>query len=173
MGSKVKYSWQLSRSEAADLLRKLAHSIEQGEEEVSDYGIQLAELSKYKIKIALGIDNSLELKFTGKFGKTEGTAEFAGTESYSSLKKRMQTYFKAMRDSLARGEFPSREIVTVFLADSITMTTYSGYGDEFYAEYTASCVRLQKAFEAEDAAFMGQVLTELGQAKKRCHEIYK
>lgn len=69
------------------MLHKLAHSIEQGEEEVSDYGIQLAELSKYKIKIALGIDNSLELKFTGKFGENRRAPPVPGQKAVASAQK--------------------------------------------------------------------------------------
>lgn len=177
MASKVKNSWHLSRADAANLLRGLASALEEGGDEVQGYGISLAELIKFKLKIELGQDDTLEVKFEGKGAKMSLGAEFDGErivhESYSSLKKRMQIYFKALRESLLRAEVPSREIVAVFLADSERMVGYSGYGDEFYAAYAALCVRLREAFEVEDLAAMSQIADELAVAKKTCHARYK
>lgn len=177
MAPKRKHNWQLSRSEAADLLRKLADTLEDGSDSVEPYGISLAELIKFKIKIDVGVDDALEVKFTGKGPKVCGTDHSCGSgvvsESYSSLKKRMQVYFKAMRDSVAKAEMPSREIVAVFLSDSEKMVSFHGYGDEFYPAYAALCVRLRDAFDAENLAETVAVVAELGQARKSCHERYK
>lgn len=177
MKAKIKHNWQLSRSEAAELLRNLADTLEQGSDEVAQYGIGLAELVKFKIKIDLGADDMLEVKFTGKGAKVCGADGVCGAglvcESYSSLKKRMQIYFKAMRDSVARGELPSREIVSVFLADSERMVSYHGYGDEFYPAYLELCGRLREAFDQENLAATAGIIAELAQAKKDCHDRYK
>jgi XXXCH domain-containing protein len=177
MAPKRKHNWQLSRSEAADLLRKLADTLEDGSDSVQPYGISLAELIKFKIKIDMGVDDALEVKFTGKGPKVCGSEHPCGSgivcESYSSLKKRMQVYFKALRDSVAKAEMPSREIVSVFLSDSEKMTSYHGYGDEFYPAYAALCARLREAFDAENLAETAAVVAELEQAKKGCHERYK
>lgn len=177
MAPKRKHNWQLSRSEAADLLRKLADTLEDGSDSVEPYGISLAELIKFKIKIDMGVDDALEVKFTGKGPKVCGTDLCCGSgvvcESYASLKKRMQVYFKALRDSVARAEMPSREIVAVFLSDSEKMISYQGYGDEFYPAYAALCAKLHEAFDAENLAEIAAVVAELAQARKACHERYK
>jgi len=177
MATKRKHNWQLSRAEAADLLRKLADTLEDGSDSVEPYGVSLAELIKFTIKVDLGMDDVLEVKFTGKGPKVCGHEHPCGSgivrESYSSLKKRMQVYFKAMRDSLAEAELPSREIVSVFLSDSEKMLSFHGYGDEFYPAYATLCERLRAAYEAENMAETAAVVVELAQAKKACHERYK
>lgn len=177
MAPKLKHNWKLSRSEAADLMRKLADTLEQDSDDLSEYGISLAELVKFKIKVDLGQDDTLEVKFTGKGLKVCGADDSCGSgvvcESYSKLKKRMQVYFKAMRESVARAEMPSREIVSVFLSDSETMMTYSGYGDEFYPAYADLCVRLRTAFDEENLAETTSLVNEMAQAKKTCHARYK
>lgn len=171
MSQKIKNSWHLSRSEAADLLLKLAETIEDGSDEVIGYGISLAELTKFKLKIELGSDDTLEVKFTGKGVKVEGPD--VRSEGYSSLKKRMQIYFKALRESAAKAELPSREIVAVFLADSEKMLTFSGFGDEFYPAYAELCARLRAACDSEDMGELATVVMALDQAKKSCHDRYK
>ena len=119
MANKVKHNWQLSRTEAANLLRNLADTLEQEDDEVQGYNISLAELIKFKIKIDLSPDDSLTVKFTGKGAKICPEGGFCETcEKYSTLKKRMKIYFKALHESATRRELPSREIVSVFLTDS-------------------------------------------------------
>jgi XXXCH domain-containing protein len=171
MAPKIKNSWHLTRAEAADLLHKLAETIEEGTDEVPGYGLSLAELVKFKLKIELDATDSLEVKFSGKGAKISGP-DVRG-ESYSSLKKRMQIYFKALRDSVAKAELPSREIVAVFLADSEKMVSFDGYGDEFYPTYAALCDRLRTACDSEDMSELATVVMALDQAKKSCHERYK
>jgi XXXCH domain-containing protein len=177
MASKLKHNWLLSRAEAADLLRKLADTLEQESDDLGEYGISLAELVKFKIKVDLGQDDALEVKFTGKGLKVCGADDPCGSgvvcESYSKLKKRMQIYFKAIRESVARGEMPSREIVSVFLSDSEKMISYHGYGDDFYPAYAEICERLRVSFDHEDQVATAAVVEELAQAKKSCHDRYK
>ena len=177
MSSKRKYNWRLSRAEAASLLRRLADTLEDGSDEVNGYDVSLAELIKFKIKIDLSESDFMEVKFSGKGAKVCENDEVCGScstcEKYSSLKKRMQVYFKALRESAAGGVMPSREIVSVFLSDSEKMVSYQGYGDEFYPEYMAICQRLREAVDAEDIAGAAAAVGELAQAKKSCHTRYK
>ena len=177
MAPKLKHNWHLTRSEAAGLLRKLADTLEHESDDLGEYGISLAELVKFKIKVDLGLDDALEVKFTGKGLKVCGADDPCGSgvvcESYSKLKKRMQVYFKAMRESAAKAELPSREIVSVFLSDSETMMTYRGYGDEFYPAYAELCLRLRTAFDEENLAETTAVVAEMAQSRKTCHARYK
>lgn len=177
MAMKLKHNWQLSRAEAAELLRRLADTLEDESDELGEYGISLAELVKFKIKVDLGHEDALEVKFTGKGFKVCGCEEACGSgvvcESYSKLKKRMQVYFKAIRESVNRAEVPSREIVSVFLSDSEKMVSFHGYGDEFYPAYAELCDRLRIACDEENLAATAAVVDELTRARKSCHDRYK
>lgn len=177
MASKIKRTWHLSRPEAAELLRKLADTLQEGGDEVEQFGISLAELAKFQIKIDLGFDDSLEVKFSGKGFKICGTEEECGSgvlsERYSSVKKRMQVYFKALRESVTKAEMPSREIVAVFLSDSEKMISFKGYGDEFYPGYAELCEKLRQGMDAEDMAEIHFAIIQLDKAKKACHARYK
>lgn len=177
MAPKLKHNWLLSRHEAAELLRKLADTLEEGPDELGQYGISLAELVNFKIKIDLGEQDALEVKFTGKGLKTraekgpDGSGETGG--NYSSCKKRMQENFNSMRQSVGRGEMPSQEVVSAFLADSEKMMSQSGYGDEAYPAFAELCTRLRTAVDAENLSGTAAVIMELSQAKKSCHARYK
>ena len=184
MTSKRKYNWQLSRSGAADLLRRLADTLEEGLEEVSSYDISLTELSKVKIKIDLGREDVLEVKFTGKEAGSrrredgdgvvaERIEAQASSGDYPGLKKRMQESFTAMRAALGRGEMPSREIVSAFLADSELMMSFHGAEEKAYPIYEELCVRLRAAVDAGSLDEATAAVDELGRFKKECHSKYK
>jgi len=176
MAAKLKHNWLLSRHEAAELLRKLADTLDEGPDELGQYGISLAELVNFKIKIDLGAQDALEVKFTGKGLKTGAEKDPGGSGgggSYANCKKRMQENFNAMRQSVAQGEVPSREAVSAFLADSGKMMSQRGYGDEAYPAFAELCTRLRTAVDAENLSGAAAVITELSQAKKSCHARYK
>ncbi|KAF5049085.1 hypothetical protein DSECCO2_443390 [anaerobic digester metagenome] len=178
MPSKKKYNLHLSRPEAADLLRRLADTLEAGCDEVATLGVSLAELAKFKIRIDLGQDDTLEVKFTGTgFAVCGGAQEPCGSgvvcESLSGVKKRMQAYFKALRDSVAKAEMPSREIVSVFLADSEKMVSLQGDGEDSYLAWSELCNRLRSAVDAGSLAEIAAVAEEMTRAKKACHARYK
>ncbi len=183
MTSKRKYRWQLSRSGAADLLRRLADTLEEGRDDVGACDISLAGLSKFKIKIDLRREDILNVKFTGREAgerRCEGGGD-AGTqveteeggEDYPGLKKRMQTAFTAMRDALARGEMPSPEIVSAYLLDSERMQTFRGAEEEAYPAYAALCARLREAVDAGSLERASAVMADLGRFKKECHARFK
>lgn len=177
MAPKLKHNWLFSRHEAAELLRKLADTLEEGPDELGQYGISLAELVNFKIKIDLGEHDALEVKFTGKGLKTGAEKDPGGSGSgggsYANCKKRMQENFNAMRQSVAQGEAPSREAVSAFLADSEKMMSQRGYGDEAYPAFAELCSRLRTAVDAENLSGTAAVITELSQTKKSCHARYK
>lgn len=174
MPPKSKHDWQLSRSEAASLLRALADTLEDGSDDVCHYGISLADLIKFKVKISLEKDDVLEVKFAGKGSAScggEGTGgKGKGGDSFPSLKKRMQAHFATMRRSVSQGAMPSRDAVTAFLDDSAEMLNHPGYGDDaHYQIYGSLCARLESAFSSGDLAATAAALDELNQAKKTCH----
>lgn len=165
---KAKTIWTLPRADAARLLRALAQTIEDGGDEVEGFGIQLAEILKFKLKFTHLASDTFEVKFSGRFATAEEEEE-----SYSKLKKRMQVYFKGIHQSVHQGEMPSRELISVFLTDARTMTRWTGYGDAMYPVFLEACQRLEQAMEGNDMAAIHQCVQELDDIKKRCHSQYK
>ncbi|BFR49528.1 GAK system XXXCH domain-containing protein [Nitratidesulfovibrio sp. HK-II] len=72
----------------------------------------------------------------------------SGRPSYKSLKKRMRSSFKALRQAVQAGTMPHPEAAASFLADSLLMVEYPGYGDEHYAAYRTATEALRAALEA-------------------------
>ena len=75
-------------------------------------------------------------------------AHRAGRPSYKSLKKRMRSSFKALRQAVQAGAMPHPEAAASFLADSRLMVEYPGYGDEHYDAYRTATEALRAALEA-------------------------
>ena len=173
MTQKTKHSWRISRTEAANFLHQLAEALETGADDIAGYGIRLDELVRFKVKMDLGRDEAVRVGFSGRKGSACCTDAECGScdacEDYPSLKKRMQVRFKAMRQALARGNFPPQEDVEAFLLDSERMCSFPDHGDEFYPAYTNVCARLRAAVESADLVETAAVLDELAKFKKACH----
>ena len=173
MTEKIKRTWRLSRIKAAELLHHLADTLQEHDDQMENCGINLAEFVKFQIKIDVGSDDTVEVKFSGKNFNVSKPEEVSGSgvisENFSSIKQRMQVNFKLLCESVANAEMPSREIVATFLSDSETMISSKGYGDEFYSAYAELCIKLRQAMDNEDMADAHFVIVELGKAKKACH----
>lgn len=94
---------------------------------------------------------------------------------YTSLKKRMQTSFKAIGVSLANRKLPEPDMWRVFLADAERMTAFTGaqYGEACYPAYKQACRELAEAYEARDLEALESCYASLGQLKKDCHRRHK
>ena len=176
MSVKQKTEMSLTKDQASDFLRKLADSFETGEDTVYDYGINLKNYGKLKLSIKPKYDQvklKLDLKKYMQEEDDEEYQEMKGREKYKHLKKRMESYFKEINESLSNGTFPSGEIVSVFLKDSESMCTYKGGGEEFYAEYQQACSQLQEAYDNEDLSLFREKVNYINDLKDRCHARYK
>lgn len=91
---------------------------------------------------------------------------------YKDLKKRMRSSFNMLLKMIHDGEMPPAEAVESFLGDSELMVTYTGYGDEFYDEYTKTCESFRVAYEARDMTKMHEAIDALIHEKSRCHAKY-
>jgi len=177
MSTKKRYEFDMSKEEVTDFLRALATAIDQDASEISGYNLPLPNYHKLKVSLKQGEDN-LRLKLKLKHYETADDEEdeyfeIKGREEYKKLKKRMKTYFEEIGDSLKEKQFPSREIVSVFLKDSETMVAYEDNGEEFYAEYREACTAFGQAFEAEDLDRFRKAYERLGAVKDQCHAKHK
>ncbi|WP_353117129.1 GAK system XXXCH domain-containing protein [Nitratidesulfovibrio sp.] len=79
-------------------------------------------------------------------------ARTGGRPSYKSLKKRMRSSFRALRQAVQAGVMPPPQASASFLSDSLLMVEYPGYGDEHYAAYRTATEALRVALEAAPQA---------------------
>jgi XXXCH domain-containing protein len=160
----------LERDQAKDFFRDFAAYLEEGNP-LEEYGIDLS--GNKKIKITLAEENEhVALKIKVKYPKSEDPGEHH-KEKYKYLKKRMKTYFKAIGQALAAEDIPSRELVSVFMDDSRSMTSYTGKGDEFYPAYEEACTTFQEAFDREDQQALLEAYRILSRLMADCHSRYK
>ena len=170
MGKKNKTHLNVDQQEAADFFSKLAESIREDQDFVSDYDIPLRNYRKIKASLKKKPENyHLEVKVVSEDQEETEDEDL----SYKKLKKRMEAYFEEMGNSLQEDYFPSREIVYVFLTDSKTMTSFGGYGDEYYEEFLQTCENLRMAFEDKDLQAMKSHHNRLVELKDACHHRHK
>lgn len=95
------------------------------------------------------------------------------TVKYSSLKKRMKSPWKTIREALMAGTMPNLQLVESFVADGDLMCTYPGKGDEYYNGYIKKNVAFLEAVKAGDVPAAQALAEDLEQLKKACHDRYK
>jgi XXXCH domain-containing protein len=170
MSRKNKTHLNVDQEEAADFFAKLAESIREDKEFVPEYDIPLRNYRKIKASLKKKPEAyHLEVKVVSEDQEEPEDEDL----NYKKLKKRMEAYFEEMANSLQEDYLPSREIVYVFLTDSKTMTSYSGYGDEYYEEFLQLCESLRMAFEEEDLQAMKEHHSRLIQLSDDCHARHK
>lgn len=162
--------------EAAAFLRRMADAIERNTgEPLQDLDISLDEFQKLKIGLKRRGD-SIQFKIKIKHGADDGPdADPAGAEQskYTSFKKRMDRNFKAMGALLAEGRLPEPAMVENFLADSMLMVGYPGYGDDCYPAYSAASEEFGRLYATGDYAAVNAQYAVLRGMKKECHARYK
>jgi len=170
MGRKNKTHLHVDQEEAADFFAKLAESIREDRESVPEYDIPLRNYRKIKASLKKKPEAyHLEVKVISEDQEEPEDEDL----NYKKLKKRMEAYFEEMAHSLQEEYLPSREIVYVFLTDSKTMTSFGGYGDEYYEEFLQACESLRMAFEEEDLQAMKEHHNRLVQLRNDCHGRHK
>lgn len=176
MGNKSKIEKYLEENEVPAFLRELADAIEHGGSE--EYACT-DDFKKFKIE---GRNEYGKVVVRAKFKSAsecgpppELLAEVGGEPSrpsYTNLKKRMKSSFRMITGMVHQNLLPPQEAMDSFLSDSALMVTFSGYGDEYYDEYTRTCDELKAAHDAEDMDGLKTAAIELAKQKGRCHAKY-
>ncbi len=92
---------------------------------------------------------------------------------YKSLKKRMKTQFKGLKDAVERGELPPKDLVNAFALASELMISYPDEGEEYYGDYERAMQEFLVACAEKDLERVRQGLTALDDLKHACHARYK
>jgi len=174
MNEKRRYVFELSKTELTKLLRSLAGSLEDDSPQVPDFGVDLSNIRKLKISTKTWPEEPFQVKVKVTPWQARETEDDEGEEaSYSRLKKRMKAYYKELQANVQNNQYPSREIVSVFLKDCQRMTEFSSYGDEYYQIFLQACRDFQKAFDTEELKDMQLAFERIETLKDQCHDRYK
>ncbi|WP_291320361.1 GAK system XXXCH domain-containing protein [Desulfonatronospira sp.] len=92
---------------------------------------------------------------------------------YKTLKKRMKKTFAVILRNAANYQLPTQKEIDSFIIDSKAMVEFPGYGDEYYQEYMDRVLKMQEAFQRNDALDLMHKAQEVNQLQKDCHKQYK
>lgn len=184
---KVCIERDLDPEQVAGFLRALADELDGSCQScLGNYGIDLQDFSKIKVGLRKGETGELSLKIKVKelVDKTivkQNEKKICTPKNndemtlhhYKHLKKRMKGTFALLSKAIANDGEIQQELVRSFVEDSREMTTYHGFGDEFYPEFNELCEGFEKAFKKQDSQRLGDVFQALCSRKRACHAKYK
>ncbi|MFW5499806.1 MULTISPECIES: GAK system XXXCH domain-containing protein [unclassified Maridesulfovibrio] len=188
MAKKSKIEKYIQPGELPEFLRKIADAIEGGASEDDAYLVMIEGFKKLKINIRNEYGHTA-VKVTAKpmpTSMSSETEDLPETDTaspaeqdidtkpnYKNLKKRMKASFKVIFKSVHAGTLPPPEVVEEFMADSRTMVSFEGHGDEYYDEFIAACEKFQQACNDSDVQAAHNACDEINSITAHCHSRYK
>ncbi|WP_319466191.1 GAK system XXXCH domain-containing protein [uncultured Pseudodesulfovibrio sp.] len=167
----------IAPSELPTFFRELADALEKGGE--GDFACA-NDFKKIRIKIKDEFGKiSLRVKFKSK-ATCEPTFDIAQDQpaaplvkpEYKDLKKRMKSSFRMIFKMIHNDQIPPKDAVDSFLADSVLMVSYPGYGDDYYEAYTDACAEFAEAYKSGDLARLNETIDQIAFQKGHCHAKY-
>lgn len=67
------------------------------------------------------------------------------------------------------GRMPDSKIVAEFMTLAQIMTSYPGFGDEYYQDFTRACFAFEKAYRINDLTKAQESFLAITNIKKDCH----
>jgi XXXCH domain-containing protein len=184
MAKKSKIEKYIQPGELPEFLRKIADALEGEASEEDAYLVMIEGFKKLKINIRNEYGHTA-VKVTAKpmsmdkeeCSEAEVVSQAEQSSStkpkYKNLKKRMKASFKVIFKSVHAGTLPPPEVVDEFMADSRTMVSFEGYGDEYYDEFIAACDKFQQACNDSDVEAAHNACDEINSITAHCHSRYK
>ncbi|THB69891.1 MAG: GAK system XXXCH domain-containing protein [Desulfovibrio sp.] len=192
---KRKMEFMLLREEVGPFLSKLGQDMEKGEMRFGENAVDVNGYNSLQVSVKDEGDlDSVRVKIKVKFPKELAKVEYkngifiqevvegeddgdtpgpGGIPKYKTLKKRMKSDFKAIKEALEAGQFPGLEVMRSFHHDSELMVEYPGKGDEFYPAYSKAVREFVAAVENQDLAKARDAANLLEELKEACHDRYK
>lgn len=172
---KYKTTFHCARTELAQVLHAVADAVDGNGS--TTYPLPKVD-SFRKLKLAVKDDGErCVISFAIKDDDDLICSECGSTQeadiSYKQLKKRMQATFRTLLTAARTSTMPQQATVDLFVEDSHTMISFSGYGDEFYNKYMEAVHALEEAFKQQDVAAVSAAIEELSAQKTACHARYK
>ncbi len=187
--AKRKYELMLTREEVPGFFEKLAAGMREGVMAVGDVALDLEDFSSFEVSLKAkggegvdGVKAKLKVKHeapehaVGCECETCAAGETMPRDAkpkYKTLKKRMKSDFKAIRQALQQGVMPAQALADAFIADSKVMCEYPGKGDEYYQAYLQDTAAFERAMAGGSVEAARQAVELLTQRMKECHDKYK
>lgn len=173
------FSLTCNRNTLSALFRSLADALDGTPD--CENGIPPLETMR---KLKIGVKDeygrvTLKVKYRTDLGDIDalddacGGAFLEGQPSYSSLKHRMRSSFKAVYQAVHAGHLPPADAVEAFVGESRLMVQYPGHGDEYYEAYDQALNDFVSAWEAKDVTALHIAVDALNHCKTDCHQRYK
>lgn len=105
--------------------------------------------------------------------KTKGQRAYLAEFKFRPLKKGLRLTFRQMREAVESGRLPDKTVLTQFVDEVTLMTSYPGFGDEFYEPFLRACQELLELFKADNQAGFAKQLALIHTLKKECHGRFK
>lgn len=178
MSSKeIKIVKQLAAEGAGSFIKSIADILgDNPEGDPSFYGVDLQDYRKIKMDLKREGDQfTLKIKIKYSAPIPGSSEEDTGTPmKYKELKKQMKSTFKALKDSIAVGKMPGRDVVDTFMEQAEMMVSFTGrgYGDEYYEEFKKLCHDFKQISNSGDLVALIAAFNAIDARKALCHEKY-
>ncbi len=166
--------------DAKKLLKYISDSVSHIQAEpVEKYSIDFSRLKKLKLSIKTE-SGQICVKCMVAYVRDAGTLPDLpdapqptdDKPEFTVLKKRMNKIFKIIGDRLKAGELPSSLETDLFCRNAELITTYSGYGDNMYADFLNLVVEFENAFRRSSIGNCREKFDAIRTMKIRCHKLF-
>ena len=184
---KRKFEMIVTMEEAAELLMQIARQMDQGALLIGETEVPLEGFRRLGVSLKHG-EEGLRFKLKIKYldGQSPGNDDEEDVEDeedatltperprYKTLKKRMDSTFKAICASLDSGDLPDKDAVHSFVRDAGLMAAYADKKDDcWHPEVASGAEELASGFAEGDMERMQAAVRALRELKNFCHHGYK
>lgn len=192
---KIKFQDIMTDEQTADFLRQLASGIEDGQLKLNGEDLEWSEIQKIKISFKnqesqvmvktrvksndlsdfeLDFEEDELVQIASNQGDTSKTPESNGNKpSYKSLKKNMKKRMKTIHQAITTNNLPPDSEIMSFASECELMTSYPGYGDEYYHDFMIEVEEMMDSYKLQDLAKLSEHFQRLIKFMKDCHDRYK
>ena len=170
----------IPKEDVPGFLRRMAQALESNEPFVGlpDLDFNCLRSLKIKIRNEYGqVHATVKAKHNEPFclPKAVDPRTLAEEEKpeYAVLKRHMKRSYKHVYKNIQDGIPPSEEAVEDFLNACTLMTTYAGFGDDYYAQFDQAAAAFALAHQENSMERMLEALEWLDKLKSRCHNLFR
>lgn len=176
----------MTSKETSDFLKQLASGIQGGELVLDGESFEWDEIKKIKItfknqqsrvmvktKLKTEPATDVEMDFDLDDEPVEPEVDQKTDLPYKKLKKRMKQTLKTVHQSLKLNQMPRHQDLLTLLEDSRAMTSFQGYGDEYYPEFLEIVQQLEESHKLNDLQALNTAFKNFVGQMKHCHDRFK
>lgn len=182
----------MTDEQTANFLHQLASGIEHGQLELDGEPFEWDEIQKIKIsfknqasqvmvktRVKSNDLSDFELDFDeAEHVHTEPDQDDSGKKpenkpSYNSLKKKMKKRLKTIHQAISSNQLPRESEIMSFASECALMTSYPGYGDEYYQAFMITVEEMVESYKLQDMTKLNDHFQKMIKFMQDCHDRYK